>query len=257
MGKYTQIFNDSYDYRSSNNKLTNGEIKPDEPFLGLVPPNKVIYSNAVDLITNGYEYVDLGLPSGTLWATMNIGAADVGQRGDYFSWGELSSKSNYTWETYRFGTENNITKYNATDGKTTLDIEDDAANFLWGGSWHIPTPEQIYELIQNTSWDNESGVKIYVSNFNGNKLYLWEGGEMNGEMDETTIAHLTKYNYEFLSNTLASDFINVQHFGDDGEGNALVNYPSQYAGFRYRGFQIRPVMNGLRHTYNEPPLPER
>ncbi|MBO4370001.1 MAG: hypothetical protein J5808_01395, partial [Paludibacteraceae bacterium] len=84
----------------------------------------------------GHDYVDLGLPSGTLWATCNVGANTPEEYGDYFAWGETTLKSNYEWSTYKYGTYNQLTKYcyksdygknGFTDTKTTLDAEDDAA----------------------------------------------------------------------------------------------------------------------------------
>mgnify|MGYP003563429955 CR=1 FL=1 len=100
---------------------------------------------------NGFEYVDLGLPSGTKWARCNIGADK--------------------------GSNSTFTKYNETDGKTVLDLEDDAAYVNMGGRWHMPSKEQIKELITNTesTWEanyNGSGAsgKLLTSNINGNKM---------------------------------------------------------------------------------------
>ncbi|MBQ7747395.1 MAG: hypothetical protein IJJ78_06010 [Paludibacteraceae bacterium] len=95
---------------------------------------------------NGHDYVDLGLPSGTLWATVNVGANKPEGYGDYFSWGETETKDNFTWDTYKYKTEGVFTKYNSTDGKMVLDAEDDAARANWGGKWLTPTREQMNEL---------------------------------------------------------------------------------------------------------------
>ncbi len=95
---------------------------------------------------NGHDYVDLGLPSGTLWATVNVGANKPEGYGDYFSWGETETKDNFTWDTYKYKTEGVFTKYNSTDGKTVLDADDDAARASWGGRWQMPTREQLNEL---------------------------------------------------------------------------------------------------------------
>ena len=206
------------------------------------------YQNFIN--NNGHDYVDLGLPSGTLWATLNIGASEVGQVGDYFAWGETSTKSNFTWETYAFGTSDNLTKYNASDGKRTLDLEDDAAHVLWGGDWHIPTPAQIEELAYYTQYaanvlSELPSYRGYIAD-NGEVMWLWEGGETIGEMDGTSIAGLTRYWYEFLSNKLVDgSYTNPQFLDDEGEGFGLINYASNYNGFRYRGFQVRPVIGNL------------
>lgn len=106
---------------------------------------------------NGYAYVDLGLPSGTLWATMNVGANSETDYGLYFAWGETqgyadaSSGKKFSWDDYKWGTDQNLTKYNSTDNKTQLDLEDDAAAVNMGGQWHMPTQKQIQELLDNTT----------------------------------------------------------------------------------------------------------
>ena len=113
---------------------------------------------------NGFEYLDLGLPSGTLWATMNVGASKPTDGGLYFQWGDTigyaanqvgtgSGKKKFYWTDYKFsieGSSSNFSKYNETDNKTVLELEDDAAHVNMGGDWHMPTPEQIQELIDNT-----------------------------------------------------------------------------------------------------------
>ena len=104
---------------------------PDEP---VTPPDN-------------HEWVDLGLPSGTLWATCNVGANAPEEYGDHFAWGETSPKDVYNWSTYQWcnGSMFTLTKYNTesslgmVDNKTELDPEDDAAYVNWGPSWRTPT----------------------------------------------------------------------------------------------------------------------
>ena len=102
--------------------------------------------------SENHEYVDLGLPSGTLWATMNVGANSPEDYGDYFAWGETAPKSVYDWSTYKWcrGLVNTITKYcnsggynGFVDNKTELDPEDDAATANWGAEWRMPSFEQM------------------------------------------------------------------------------------------------------------------
>ena len=108
-----------------------------------------------------YTYVDLGLPSGTLWATCNVGADKPDGSGDYFAWGEINPKTTYSWNTYQYakGSWNELTKYcskaidgydNYTDKLTTLQLSDDVAAVRLGDGWCIPTEEQWLELFQNT-----------------------------------------------------------------------------------------------------------
>ena len=114
--------------------------------------------------TNGHECVDLGLPSGTLWATCNVGATTPEDYGNYYAWGETTTKATYDWSTY-FDTNdggNTFTKYNK-GGKTVLDPEDDAAHVNWGGSWRMPTQAEWQELLDNCTWTwtTQNGIKGY------------------------------------------------------------------------------------------------
>lgn len=139
---------------------------------------------------NGHEYVDLGLPSGTLWATMNVGATKPEEYGDYYAWGEVETKdvADYTTQGYRFypGNDNDEpTKYNSTDNKMTLDHEDDAAHIVMGGDWYIPSEAQLEELVVNTtsSWTTDytgTGVAgaVFTSNINGNSIFFPAAGGM-------------------------------------------------------------------------------
>lgn len=135
---------------------------------------------------NWHEYVDLGLPSGTLWATRNIGANSPEEYGHKFAWGELEPKSTYDWSTYKYcqGSENTMTKYcvdssyGIYDGKQELDLEDDIAYTSWGADWRMPSYEQQSELL-NTSyctwtWTNRNGTDGYLvkSRSNGNSIFL-------------------------------------------------------------------------------------
>ena len=124
---------------------------------------------------NGHEWVDLGLPSGTKWATCNIGATKPEEFGNYYAWGEVTPKEVYDVSTSKYGYDK-LTKYNIesrygrngfADGKTTLELEDDAAHFNWGGKWRMPTQAQQDELRALCYWVwtesyNGSGVKGYI-----------------------------------------------------------------------------------------------
>lgn len=132
------------------NALKNG--KAGEPMVAL-------YKNASE-----YEYVDLGLPSGLLWAKKNIGAETEEEAGLYFQWGDTQGYTAeqvgdgeglkaFSWADYKFsidGSSSNFSKYNASDSKTVLDPEDDAAHVNMGGNWRMPTFEEYKELCLNT-----------------------------------------------------------------------------------------------------------
>lgn len=125
----------------------------------------------------GHEWVDLGLPSGTKWATCNVGASNPQEYGNYYAWGEVTTKSIYNWSTYKYGSSRDqLTKYNIesrygkngfADGKTTLELSDAAAHVNWGGKWRMPTEAQQEELVNECYWVwtesyNGSGVKGYI-----------------------------------------------------------------------------------------------
>ena len=115
-----------------------------------------------EINNNGHEYVDLGLPSGTLWAAMNVGTSKPSDYGLYFQWGDTvgytaeqvgkgegKKKFASDWSDYKFGVNPNFTKY--TTSRITLELQDDAAHVNMGGDWHMPSPEQIQELLNNTT----------------------------------------------------------------------------------------------------------
>lgn len=125
-----------------------------------------------EINNNGFDFIDLGLPSGTLWAAMNVGSSKPSDFGLYFQWGDVigyspsqisKSKENkaFDWRDYKFninGSYSNLSKY-TTLGET-LDLEDDAAHIFMRGDWHMPTPEQFHELIDETTskWETQNGV---------------------------------------------------------------------------------------------------
>lgn len=111
--------------------------------------------------TNGYDYVDMG--EAGIWATCNIGASKPEEAGLYFAWGETEPKETYSWDNYKFGTENNITKYNDEDGLTELQLEDDAAHANMGGDWRIG---DLYLLSRYCDF-------IFVEDYNGVKGVLF------------------------------------------------------------------------------------
>lgn len=143
---------------------------------------------------NGHVYVDLGLPSGTLWATCNVGADSPEDYGDYFAWGETTAKSSYDWSSYKYckGSYDKLTKYcnkssygynSFTDNLTTLQTSDDAATANWGSGWCMPTKAQWEELKNNTTvtWTTQNGVKgRRFTASNGKCLFLPAAGYRSG-----------------------------------------------------------------------------
>ncbi|MBR5633556.1 MAG: hypothetical protein IKW78_00015 [Prevotella sp.] len=135
--------------------------------------------------------IDLGLPSGTKWANMNVGAEKPEDYGLYFAWGETTGYTGDTsdgrlfdWDNYKFGTSSALTKYTGSD-KSVLDPEDDAATANWGEGWRMPTKDEIKELFDNTTneWTELNGVKgrkFTAKNGSGNFIFLPASGFRSG-----------------------------------------------------------------------------
>ena len=194
---------------------------------------------------DNHEWVDLGLPSGTLWATCNVGANSPEDYGDYFAWGETAPKDYYDWSTYKWcnGAYNTLTKYCAnssygyngfTDGKTELDPEDDAAYVNWGSSWRMPTTDQRRELIDNctSEWTTVNGVngRLFTGP-NGNTLFLPAAGYRWYE----SLYRAGSYGY-YWSRTLYSDDPSDAYYLYFSSGRM---YWSNY--YRDLGFTVRAV----------------
>ncbi len=141
------------------------------------------YGEEFSFTTLDHDRVDLGLPSGTLWATCNIGAFASWASGFYFSWGETESKGVYEWSTYQYcnGSDTSLTKYcndayygynGFTDSLFVLQPDDDAATVIWGTDWRTPTSEDWQELLDNTT-------HRYTTSSNGTKGILFRGSNGN------------------------------------------------------------------------------
>ncbi len=160
---------------------------------------------------NGHEYVDLGLTSGTLWATCNVGATNPEEAGAYFAWGEIIPSTNYAWENYKLanGSYTKLTKYcnktnfgneGYTDELVTLEAADDAATANWGDKWRMPTIIEFSELRYECDWFwtdnyNNTGVNGYIvtSKKNGNSIFLPTAGYRGGTNGLTDVGSVGYY----------------------------------------------------------------
>ena len=186
------------------------------------------YSEVVSFTTlenpKEYEYVDLGLPSGLKWATHNIGATSPEEYGDYFAWGEVFTKDEYT--------EANSFTY----GKPMDDIsgtEYDAATINWGGDWRMPTKTEMQELIDHCTWTwtTQKGVYGYkvTSKTNGNSIFLPAAGYRTG----TSPNNAGRVGYYWSSSS--RDTQNANHLSTYSSSFSVDDYS------RYYGYSIRPV----------------
>ena len=165
--------------------------KPDEPNNGgNNGGNDTITDHSGSL--NGRVYVDLGLPSGILWAAWNVGAETPEGRGEYFAWGETVTKDIYDWKSYQYSTfvdghyelnkyctESSLGVNGVVDSLTVLELTDDAARANWGDDWRMPTKEEWDELFKNTTCIcvTQNGVEgRLLTGSNGNSIFLPETG---------------------------------------------------------------------------------
>ena len=206
------------------------------------------YGNEVSFTTQEQEptpgdWVDLGLPSGLLWATCNVGANSPEDYGDYYAWGETTTKSDYRWSTYQYcnGGVNTLTKYcnnsncgynGYTDNLTILQPGDDAATANYGG--RMPTTEEWQELRYNCSsvWTTRNGVngRLFTGP-NGNTLFLpFAGDRWDDELSDVGIRG--RYWSSSLYTNLPS---NAWSFYVDSAGAYVDNYG------RLDGISVRAV----------------
>ncbi len=199
----------------------------------------------------GVVAVDLGLPSGTKWANVNLGASKPEDTGDYFAWGEIvgysleSSGEHFAWSNYqwgngdessltKYGFENKYGKFGVEDNLTILSLEDDAAHVIWGGNWHIPTSDDIKELVEKCTWTwvkhgDTNGYEIKGAN--GKSIFIPAAGERSGNEHR-----FLNTGGRIWTSTLASD--------DPRHAQYLLFYGGEHSlkDFnRYYGLTIRPV----------------
>ncbi len=211
-----------------------------------------VYGNQLSFTTaDDYVYVDLGLPSGLLWATCNVGADNPDDYGDYFAWGETQPKDTYNWSTYQYcnGSYNTLTKYCSnssfgyngfTDDLTTLLPEDDAATANWGSHWRMPTEEEWQELYRNTTntWTTQNGVngRLFTAS-NGNSLFLPAAGYRT----DSSLYLAGSYGY-YWSSSLDTDYPSGAWLFGFLSGNYRM-----YNGGRYGGQSVRPVRSASQN----------
>ncbi len=206
---------------------------------------------------NGHTFIDLGLPSGLLWATTNVGATSATDYGKYYAWGEItaygeatdwgdkSAKTTYTDGTYKYYiTITEMSKYNATDNRTALEAKDDVVMANWGLPCRMPTNTDIEELVNNCNWEwktinDVSGVKV-SSKTNDNSIFLPATGRRIG----------TDYEYESQTGCYWSRSL----YSDNGYAYYLKSYNNfhfcTYA-TRCVGMAVRPVAEKSSTVIND------
>ena len=173
---------------------------------------------------NGHEYVNLGLS--VKWATFNVGASSPEDYGDYYAWGETTTKSSYN--------EGNSSTYGKSMGSIDGDSIYDVARAKWGGSWRLPTKDEFQELVDRCTWTwtTYEGVNGYkVTGPNGNSIFLPAAGWRDG----TSLYGKGSYGDYWSATPLE---------GGTGRACSLYFYEydrNTYWGYRYLGHSVRPV----------------
>ena len=210
-----------------------------------------------------HEYVDLGLS--VKWATFNVGATWPWEYGDYFAWGEIEPKKDYSWSTYKWcnGSERTMTKYcnissygndGFTDTKTTLDPEDDVAQVKWGGSWRMPTKAEQDELRDNCTWTWYNSGNIEFNGVAGYKVTSNKTGYTDryiflpaaGGPTGTDLHYVGSRGYYWSSSLYTDNPNDPDHQNDPND--AWIFYFTNSGGhgtlFNYRrnGQPVRPVL---------------
>jgi len=217
--KYLKKFNAHTDYESAQSNLILPNVSTCND-----TPNEVHYNPYVDPYA-GHEYVDLGLPSGTLWATMNVGASSETDYGNYYQYGKGAAQ---------YAATSGDSNYSGTE--YPLDSSVDTAVQVWGGSWHMPTSVQMQELTANTTYQ-------WVTNYKGS-------GINGGTFTATNGAVLFLPAVGRWYNGSQSDVGNSGYYwgsSPNGSGNAysfffLNGAKGVFKDYRYYGFSVRPVV---------------
>ena len=182
-----------------------------------------------DLILNGHAMVDLGLPSGLLWATCNVGASSPEDYGDYYAWGEIKTKSEYNYT--------NSDNYGEYVDDISGNSQYDAARAQWGASWRIPTKTEFEELLSycDLEMTERNGVSgCLVTGTNGNQIFLPATGYKNGES-----SMMSGSNGDYWSSTPESGRHDAYHFYFDTYNDNGSHSMSSYN--RYYGRSVRAV----------------
>ena len=205
-----------------------------------------VYLGSEKIWSRGYEWIDLGLPSGLLWASTNVGAEKPEDFGLYFAWGEtqgyegVTIDKQFSWSDYKLcgGSSSTLTKYNnnssygTVDNLTTLEQVDDAA-YTSDNTCRMPTRAELEELTANTTstWETLNGVngRRFTSKTNGNSIFVPAAGYCSGG----SVIHVGSLGYLWSSSLYKSNPRDgwCLYFNSD---NVNVNYFSRYFGFTVR-----------------------
>ena len=242
MAKYIHLFEDETSFLAEYNG--DGYQEP-----------WVSYTHVTNLVPDDDSFVtynrkirgvDLGLPSGTIWAECNLGAESPSGTGDYFAWGETTPKSTYNRANYKFWDAANqcYTKYNSMNQRELLP-EDDAAHVILGGNWFIPTQEEFDELFANCTITEEYidgvGYQVLTSTRNGNSIRFVDAGYYDSDAGPGNRA--PEHMYLWASRYALSDSGTPNFEWVNDVYGSYMYHTDLHGGSwkRFRGTPIRPV----------------
>ena len=177
---------------------------------------------------NGYEYVDLGLPSGLKWATCNVGATTPEDYGNYYAWGEITTKTEYT--------EENSVTFGQEIGDISGNPTYDAARANWGNRWRMPTRTEMEELVNNCTWTWTTQGSVngcIVTGPNGNSIFL----PASGFYDGSSHVSVGEECYYWSSTPYESDTYGAYSL----MFNSRTHYEEVSGDKRRNGHTVRPV----------------
>ena len=191
---------------------------------------------------NGHEWIDLGLPSGTKWATCNVGASKPEEYGGYYAWGETKTKSVYNEDTYQYIFFHDGYQNYVHIGSDIAGTSYDASTANWGNPWCMPSLSQMNELINCCScqWSIENGVNgLLVTGANGGTIFMPAAGcHFNDELD------LVGENGRYWLSSICLENPNFSYYLPFSFSPKSFNPSVDYGGYgRGYGFTIRPILN--------------
>ena len=219
--------------------------------------------------------VDLGLPSGTKWAKTNVGASNAQDYGNYYAWGEITPKNDYTWATYQHSGNSNfaIIKYcnnseygdgGFSDALTVLDAGDNVVISLYGAGYQIPTPAQWTELRNNCYWRwNSANPSVGYDNSVGWVVFKVKDNAHKGKIDNTVYSDLNSQTYKNSTRAKYSSAdahiflpaagckvntgtINTGSYGDYWSSTLGSTYPYCAQGLFFHSAEIK-ILDGTRY----------
>lgn len=224
----------------------------------------MFYRSTLRLNDVGPGVVDLGLPSGTLWATCNVGASAPEEYGDFFAWGETTGYTSvysyymadhdFSWANYFDTSDQGSTfnKYTVGGGKTVLDPEDDAATANWGTCWKMPTKAMLTELLDTYPESNTSGSnrREWIGNYEGTGV----AGMIFYDASDNIVFFLPaagfRSNSSLINQGLAGIYRSSELYETDNSSCNILSFYSPSSeglngiinGLRMTGYSVRPVL---------------